>query len=192
MKEPERRSDGSFIFEDYPDFRPNLSPRQIMIYGSFGGTYYRPIKSMFYQTELKDQHLKYPKSWWKDIPADHLTREWKKYDKKINKYKVKVGTTLEFWEEKGWIRKSHPYGQYQWYCDFFMGKRSHDDRRQIDRWKGIASENGRFRKWLITIILKKDGKWNDYNISPSIRQTLQHWGYELTKSDFDKEVRRRK
>jgi hypothetical protein len=67
--------------------------------------------------------------------------------------------------------------------------------RQIDRWKGIASENGRFRKWLVTMILKKpnsEQKYSNFDVSPKIRQTLQHWGYQLTKSDFDKEIKSRK
>ena len=74
------------------------------------------------------------------------------------------------------------------YCDFFLGKRGTDDQRQIERWMGIASNNGRFRKWLITLIIKKKSKWNDFNISPKIRQTLQHWGYQLTKKNFNEEI----
>ena len=53
---------------------------------------------------------------------------------KLNKYKKKVGTTLRFWENKGWMRESHPYGWVQWYCDYYSGKRSADDDRQIKRW----------------------------------------------------------
>ena len=33
------------VFKDYPDFTPNLSPRDIFRLGSFGGTYWRPIYS---------------------------------------------------------------------------------------------------------------------------------------------------
>ena len=28
------------------------------------------------------------------------------------------------------------------------------------------------------------GKFDDYSISPKIRQILLHWGYELTEKDF--------
>ena len=140
---------------------------------------------------MKDYHKKYPKSWWKDIPEKHLITPFEKYDKSINKYKVKVGTPLEFWEDKGWIEKSHPYGWINWYCDFFIGKRCEDDERQIKRWKGLASKKGRFYGFLITQITKKDGRWDDEKISPKIRQTLQHWGYKLTKKDFNEEIKRR-
>ena len=187
-----KRKQGYIYFRDFPEFRPNLSPREMFKLGSFGGTYWRPIKSKFFKEELKNYHKKYPASWWKDIPEDHLTRPFSKYDTKINKYGVKVGTTLSFWESKGWIKEHHPYGWVHWYCDFFTGKRSPDDERQIKRWLGVAGEKGRFMRWLVTQILKKNGKWNDDDISPKIRQTLQHWGYKLTKSDFDKEVKRRK
>ena len=128
------------------------------------------------------------------IEDDKLTKPFDKYDKTINKYGVKVGTTLEFWEKKGWMDKLDPYGWVQWYCEFYLGRRSKDDERQIKRWGNITGSKGRFRKWLITQILKKGSKkdWNNYSISPAIRQTLQHWGYKLTKKDFNKELASRK
>ena len=115
-----------------------------------------------------------------------------KCDVSLNKYGVAVGTSLQFWEGKGWITKHHPYGWVQWYCDFYQGKRSPDDERQISRWKKLAGPKGRFFRFLVTLILKKKGKWNDHTISPKIRQVLQHWAYQLTKQNFDKEVKRRK
>tara|TARA_B000000475_G_scaffold271832_1_gene270722 strand:+ start:4612 stop:5709 length:1098 start_codon:yes stop_codon:yes gene_type:complete len=185
---------GKYHFPDFPDFTPNLSPRDIFNKGSFGGTYWRPIDSTFYKTTLKNQHKKYPRQWWKNIPEEHLTKNMDDYDININKYKVKVGTSLQFWEDKGWIVKEDPYGWVQWYCEFFMGRRGDDDERQISRWKKLAGTKGRFRKWLVTQIMKKGTQkdWNNHSISPAIRQTLQHWGYKLTKKDFDFEIRNRK
>jgi hypothetical protein len=184
------KKSGKFYFSDYPDFSPNLSPRDMFKLGSFGGTYWRPIKSKFYKTTLRNRHKNYPSSWWKGIPEENLSSNG--YDNSKNKYNVKVGTTLEFWESKDWIIKSHPYGWVEWYCDFFMGKRSEDDKRQIQRWKNLAGCKGRFMRFLVTQILKKDGKYDDNTISPKIRQVLQHWGYKLTKKDFDYELKRRK
>ena len=170
-------------FSDFPEFRPNLTPRQIFKLGSFGGTYWRPIYSKVTGKNYKNKHLNYPKSWWKGISNNNLTRKWEDYDTNINKYGVKVGTTLEFWEEKNWIKKYHPYGWVQWYCDFYNGKRSPDDERQVKRWVQTAGPNSRFRKALINLIKKNKAKYNDFNISPKIRQTLQHWGYVLTERD---------
>lgn len=173
-------------------FKPNVSPKEMFEAGSFGGTYWRPIQSKFYKTKLRNQHLKYPKSWWKNVPDDWMTRDMKDYDKNINKYKVKVGTSLAFWESKNWIDKIHPYGWVQWYCDYYIGKRSHDDERQMKRWNKLAGKNGRFTRFLVTQILKQKAKWNDESISPKIRQVLLHWGYKLTKTDFDNEIKRRR
>lgn len=166
------------------DFKPNLSPRQVIKLGSFGGTYWRPIKSKVTGKTYKNKHKIYPESWWKDIPEDHMTRSWDNYDKNINKYKVKVGTTLEFWESKKWITTQNPYGWFQWYCDYYNGKRGSDDERQISRWKKTAGPNSRFRKRLINMIKKKGTTFDDETVSPKIRQTLQHWGVKLTAADL--------
>jgi len=186
---PERMRDGTLHFEDYPEFTPNLSPREMFQLGSFGGTYWRPIKSKFFEKTLREQHKKYPPSWWKGIPDNFLTSS--SYDATKNKYKVRVGTSLAYWEEKDWIHATQPYGWVQWYCDFYEGKRGEDDERQISRWLNLAGPNGRFFRYLVTLILKKEGKWNDEKISPKIRQTLQHWAYKMNEQDYKKDLRRR-
>lgn len=195
-----KQKNKKIYFHDYPDFKPNLTPKEMFALGSFGGTYWRPIKSKFYKTTLRNRHNKYPSHWWNKLPDEWLETPFDEYDKTINKYGVKVGTTLKFWESKGWIKKSHPYGWVEWYCDFYEGKRGDDDERQISRWKGVAGERGRFTRFLVTLILKQNKtsdpdkikNWKDKSISPKIRQTLQHWGYKLTKRDFVNEVLRRK
>jgi len=184
MTLPIRNSKGEYIFKDYPEFKPNLSPKEIFEYGSFGGTYWRPIKSSVTNKKYENVHLQYPKSWWVNVPNDHLTRPWELYDKSINKYNVKVGTTLEFWEKKEWITHNHPYGWLHWYCDFFMGLRCEDDSYQVSRWVKTAGPKSRFRRALINEIIKKNTTYNDFTISPKRRQTLQHWGYILKKSDL--------
>ena len=169
-------------FKDYPEFCPNITPKEIFIKGSFGGTYWRSIYSNVTKKHHKNRHVKF--KWVKDIPKDKLIKEFKDYDKNINKYKVKVGTTLRFWENKKWIKEQDPYGWVEWYANFYDGRRSKDDERQIKRWKQLTGPNGRFKIWLINLIKKKNGKYNDYTISPKIRQTLLHWGYEITKNDI--------
>ena len=170
------------IYKDHPEFRPNLTPRQIFKSGSFGGTYWRPIHSGLTGKNYKNKHRKYPKSWWKGIPETHLTSTG--CDKSINKYKVKSGTSLISWETKGWINKRDPYGWVQWFCEFHNGRRSGDDERQIQRWLNFAGPKGRFRRRLINMCKKQGKKYNDFTVSPVIRQGLQHWGYRLNKIDF--------
>jgi hypothetical protein len=167
-------------FADYPDFTPNLTPKEIFQKGSFGGTYWRPIYSDVTGKNYKNVHKKYPSSWFKNCIVD---LPYEEYDSSLNKYNVKVGTTLEFWEDSGWITKYHPYGWIHWYCDFYLGKRCKDDERQISRWKNIAGPNGRFRKMLINMIKSKKKRYNDFTISPKIRQTLLHWAYEVCSND---------
>ena len=79
------------------DFKPNLTPRQIFLMGSFGGTYWRPIKSKFSKNILKNEHKNY--TFLKDISNNIMIIPFHKYDVKLNKYKRKVGTTLQFWEK---------------------------------------------------------------------------------------------
>jgi len=174
-------------------FRPNLTPRQIFLLGSFGGTYWRPIYSNITHKNHKNRHLKFKKitndkgdieNWWKDIPSHYLTNKWKDYDINMNKYKVKCGTTLREWENSGWITSQDPYGWVEWYCNFYSGRRSKDDERQIKRWLKLCGPNGRFKKRLINMIKSKNSSYDDYTISPVIRQTLQHWGYQLTELDL--------
>ena len=87
------------------------------------------------------------------------------YDVNMNKYCVKWGTSLRFWENKGWINKIDPYGWFQWYFRYWLGRRSKDDKRQINKWKKIVS---RFRGKLVKIIRNTNSKFDDYSISPKI------------------------
>ena len=74
-----------------------------------------------------------------------------------------------------------PYGWFQWYFRYFLGIRSVDDERQIKRWKGIVSK---FKGKLAEMIKDAGSKFDDYSISPKIRQVLLHWGYELVESNL--------
>lgn len=141
--------------EEY--FKPDYTPRQIIQNGAFGGTYFRAIFSRVTGKYYKDAYKEFP--FLRDLDTNLMTRPWHLYDASINKYGVKVGSTLEFWENKGWISPQDPYGWFQWYCRYYMGRRSDDDQRQIKRWLS-------FKK-------RFDGKKNP---SPAIKQSLLHWG----------------
>lgn len=177
--------------DDFPDFRPNLTPYEIFKQGAMGGTYFREIESKITGKTHKNQHKKYIKKYKWDISEDMLSLPCDEYNKDINKYRVRVGVDpkrecgLRYWEEAGWIEPIHPYGWIQWYIEFYYGKRSYDDERQIDRWNRTAGPNSRFRRRLINMISQKRAGYNDPNISPKIRQTLHHWGYVLTNKDFN-------
>ena len=104
----------------------------------------------------------------KDIDQKYNWSDY--YD--VNKYGIKCGTSLRFWEDKGWINKIDPYGWFQWCFIYWLGRRSEDDERQINKWKRIAS---RFRGKLVQMIKDAGSKYDNHSISPKIRQILLHW-----------------
>ena len=56
-----------------------------------------------------------------------------------------------------------------------------DDEIQINKWKGIVS---RFKGKLVKMVKDVNSRFDDYSISPTIRQILLHWGHEFVESDF--------
>ena len=167
-------------FKDFPQFQPNLTPKQVLQLGSFGGTYFRDIYSSVTNKHYKGKEVikEFPKNWFSGLDIDTMITS-QNYDKKVNKYGVKCGSTLEAWENSGWIVEQDPYGWFQWYCRFYMGRRTDDDERQVKRWLNFAGPKGRFKNTLLNMIKKKGTTKNDYSVSPVIRQALQHWAYVI-------------
>ena len=50
---------------------------------------------------------------------------------------------------------------------YWLSRRSEDDEKQINRWKGIVS---RFKGKLVKMIKDANTKFDDYSISTKIRQ----------------------
>ena len=142
------------------EFHPNISPVDVIKKGAFGGTYFRDIYS--------NVTGKFYKNTWKEFKElENIDKKYccsDFYDVKLNYYGVEAGTSLRFWEEKGWINKIDPCGWFQWYYRYWNGRRSKDDERQINRWKKIVSR-------FIGILKNKESK--------KVRQILLYWCYEL-------------
>lgn len=191
-KEPTRNKKGELVFPDFPEFHPNMTPKEVLQAGSFGGTYFRPIYSSVTGKQYKDEaFLELPKDWTEGLNIKKKVTS-SKYDEAVNTYKVKCGGSLEMWEESGWIHKQDPYGWFQWYCRFYQGRRSADDERQVGRWLRCAGPTGRWKNNLIMKCYRGGAQYNDPNISPVVRQTLQHWGYRLTEDDYQAKVKQLK
>ena len=159
------------------NFSPNKTPIEIIKEGAFGGTYFRDICSgineKWYKNSMKEfVHLK-------DIDDKFYASDY--FDVNVNKCGVKCGTSLRFWENKGWINKIDPYGWFPWYFRYCLGRRSKDGKRQINLWKKIVS---RFRVKLVNMIRDAGSKFDDYSIWTKIRQILLLWGYKLNEKDF--------
>ena len=147
----------------------------MQIRDAFGGTYLETFILVLLENGTKNQL--------KDVDQKFYCSDY--YDVSVSKYGVKRRTSLRFWENKGWINEIDPYGWFQWYFRDWLGRRLKDDERQINRWKKIVS---RFRGKLVKMIKDAGSKFDDYSISPKIRQILLHWGYELTEKDFFNEL----
>jgi hypothetical protein len=184
------------------DFKPNVTPEEVLKAGSFGGTYFRPIISSVTNQQYNSLSVisntlgsDFISNNKKTISMNMLSSST--YNKNINKFKVKCGGSLGMWESSGWISDSDPYGWFQWYCNFYNGRRCSDDERQISRWLKSAGPKGRFRSQLCNKIFAKGGgsgnsmkSLNDYSVSPVIRQTLLHWGLDITEDVLRKHGKR--
>ncbi|CAE8606087.1 unnamed protein product [Polarella glacialis] len=189
---PKRKADRTLNFgPGFADFLPNLTPEEVLSEGAFGGTYFRSISSSVTGQSYtwKQAWEEFQKEGWlKNLSEEELYnkvgRPWDRYDQKLNLNREKCGQTLDQWQEAGWIMECDPYGWFQWYCRFYLGRRCSDDERQITRWQNTAAiGRGRWRTTLVNKIESED-KVGDLRISGKIRQILQHFGYTLTLEDY--------
>jgi hypothetical protein len=136
----------------HPEFRPELTPRQMLEMGVFGGKY------------LTDCINEFPKSW---FARAKLCRA--RHDPGLNYFRVNASQSLSIWRENGWIYHEDPRGWFQWYCRYYMGRRCPDDERQIRRWKAMKRH--------IAQIQKNCAK-GDADCRPRQRQALLNWAYD--------------
>jgi hypothetical protein len=144
------------------NFRPDLTPKEMLELGVFGG---------LYMTDCRDE---FPTSWFKNaklVETDLFGK--KKYNKNLNFYKIKASQSLSEWRKKGWIHKDDPRGWFQWYCRYYMGRRHEDDARQINRWIKMR----RHIVWL----QNGCGVRGSQACQPRRRQALLHWAYDSRK-----------
>ena len=114
------------------NFIPNKTPIEIIKEGAFGGTYFRDIYSGIHENWYKNSWTEFVHL--KNVDAKFYASDY--YDVNVNKYGVKTGTSLRSWENKGQIILD-PYGWFQWYFRYWLGRRSKDDKRQINNRKKL-------------------------------------------------------
>ena len=160
------------------NFEPNLTPKQIIKMGSFGGTYFNPTNH-----EIKIDYKEFPSEWFDGIPKKYYLSS--KYDRNINFFKVKSGLNQIEWEKRGWIHSQDPRGWFQWYCRYFLGRRTNDDERQIKRWRNFCGPKGRWLNYIYSKIYNNNTSIDDCSFSKPVRQSLLHWAYKINQGDYE-------
>jgi hypothetical protein len=138
-----------------PQFKPELTPVELLALGVFGGKY------------MTDCLVEFPASW---FARAKLAPEGR--DARINFFGVNASQPLAVWRKKGWIYHEDPRGWFQWYCRYYMGRRCLDDDRQIRRWRQIARHVAQ---------VKRGCERGDLDCRKRQRQALLHWAYDSRK-----------
>jgi hypothetical protein len=139
-----------------PQFRPELTPQQMLRLGVFGGKY------------MTDMQKEFPKSWFTRAKLSPRRR-----DPALNFFGVDASQPLSVWRAKGWIHPDDPRGWFQWYCRYYMGRRLPDeDQRQIRRWKAMRRHVRQ---------IEQHCESGDLSCRRGQRQALLHWAYDSRK-----------
>lgn len=142
----------------HPDFKPHLTPKEMLVLGVFGGVY------------MRDCRQEFPKDWF--THARFQVKDRFDHDRTLNYFGVNASQPLSVWKQKGWIWKDDPRGWFQWYCRYYMGRRCVDDARQIKRWKAMRRHASQ---------LVRNCRPGDVSCRPVQRQALLHWAYDSRK-----------
>jgi len=137
----------------HPEFKPDLTPKQMLEMGVFGGKY------------MTDCGNEFPKDWYKKAKLCPET-----HDPKLNYFGINASQPLSVWRQKGWIHPDDPRGWFQWYCRYYMGRRHEDDERQIKRWRAM-------RRHIAQI--ENNCQIGDWDCRRKQRQAVLHWAYNV-------------
>jgi hypothetical protein len=138
------------------EFKPQLTPKQMLALGVFGGKY------------LTDCREEFPPDWFRRAKLASGRR-----DKNLNYFGVNASQPLSEWKRKGWLHADDPRGWFQWYCRYYHGRRMPlEDARQIGRWKAIVRHVRQIQKYC---------EPGDPHCRPRQRQALLHWAYDSRK-----------
>lgn len=160
-----------YTFSDCPEFTPSYSPIEMINMGVFGGNYFGNDEvNKKWEDHVPDQFIKESQ----EISLDKIAR--KTYNSHINKYGVNCGMNYEGWIKSGWIIEQDPYGWFNWYINFYYGRRSIDDDRQIKRWKSFTSRHSGMLRSQCT---KSKKDLLDESFGLKTKQGLLHWSYKI-------------
>ena len=135
-----------------PEFRPELTPPELLRLGVFGGKY---------MTDCTDE---FPSAWFFSTKLSPDRR-----DPALNLFGVDASQPLSVWRAKGWLHRDDPRGWFQWYCRYYRGRRMDDDPRQIKRWRAMRRHVRQIERNCAT---------GDLFCHRRQRQALLHWAYD--------------
>ncbi|MCF8476519.1 MAG: hypothetical protein K9G60_05790 [Pseudolabrys sp.] len=139
-----------------PEFKPQLTPAEMLTLGIFGGKY------------MTDCATEFPARWFAKAKLASGKR-----DTSLNFFNIDASQPLSEWRRKGWIHPDDPRGWFQWYCRYYRGRRmALEDARQIGRWKAI-------RRHIRQIEINCEP--GNLLCRPRQRQALLHWAYDSRK-----------
>ena len=159
----------SYVLSENPgtnlEFKPDLTPGQMLALGVFEGKYLNDCTDEF--------------------PAEWYTRSVKKRsaiaDPQLNLFKIKSRLSLGEWRARGWIIKPDPRGWFQWYCRYWLGRRIPAvDMVQIKRHRAFVRHQAQVVKSLKKIPVSRRPKTKAELKShrPRQRQALLQWAYD--------------
>ena len=113
-----------------PEFKPELTPREMLRLGVFGGKY------------MTDCSKEFPKSWFARAKLSPSRAR-----QSLNYFGVDASQPLAEWRRKGWIHEDDPRGWFQWYCRYYMGRRTpRTMRARSDAGRRSAATSGKSRR----------------------------------------------
>lgn len=113
------------------DFKPDLTPAEMLEAGVFGGNYFHDASDADF-LDMQPEVIK----------LAHDNR--KPYSKLHNRYEAKAGESYASWMKQGWIFPEDPLGWFHWYCRYANGRRHERDAHQIARHKNYRVRWGKF------------------------------------------------
>lgn len=136
-----------------PGFTPDLTPKQMLQLGVFGGDYFTVVPREF------------PADWFEGATLSQAGSQ-----KELNYFQVNASQPLSVWQRNGWIYEEDPLGWFLWYCRYYSGRRIADeDARQVKRWRMMRRH---------VTQLQNSCPPGEITCRPRQRQALLHWAYD--------------
>lgn len=136
------------------DFMPELTPKQMLQLGVFGGDYFQDVPNEF------------PADWFEGVRLSGTGIA----DKQLNYFKVNASQPLSVWQKKDWIYFEDPKGWFLWYCRYYQGRRiPNEDQRQIKRWRAMRRHVAQ---------VQHACQPGDVSCHTRQRQAILHWAYD--------------